>query len=436
MDFKSLKNNNTFKGVTYILGSNVVANVLQFVQFYILVKFYSQEEFGLWASLTSIAAILITGDFGITNILRNILSKERLNGAIGDEEARKYYFSAFISFFLFGLFVSIVLLSISPFIPYENLFETDNEFLRQQGRSIFIAIQIIFMMGIPFGMGLPMFFSYGENGTYAKISTAKAIITFLYVFLFAIFRVSIVVLAIGYFSLNLIYSAIGSFIFLKRRHWLRFDFSDLGIYRRMKEMLSTGIKFLGIQLSSSFVQNVLVIYSGSMVGLTTAANVSVINKIFTFFGAIYQSAFNPIWGKLTETYQKHDFKKCKEIINKTSLLTLVVFSFIIVGVLIFGQTLIDFVIGRGYSCTWNLVILIGLVYVLRLVFDNLSLLLNAISQLNVLLCIYLVSSAFVAYVTPKILNMWGFDAMAFSVVIMWLIAILIVYSYNRKILNQ
>ena len=75
--------NNLFKGVSWVVASSIIGSVLQFLLIFVLLNFYKQEEFGLWASITSIAAVIVTGDFGIVNVLRNIISREVLNGSKG-----------------------------------------------------------------------------------------------------------------------------------------------------------------------------------------------------------------------------------------------------------------------------------------------------------------------------------------------------------------
>ena len=118
-----------------------------FLLIFILIRFYTQEEFGLWASITSLAAVIMTGDFGIVNVLRNLLSKEIVNGAEGDLKSKELFYSAFFSFLFFAIIFSVLIIFISPYIPYETLFKTDNIVLKEQGRSIFIVVQIVFLLG-------------------------------------------------------------------------------------------------------------------------------------------------------------------------------------------------------------------------------------------------------------------------------------------------
>lgn len=65
-----------FKGVSWVVASSIIGSVLQFLLIFVLLNFYRQEEYGLWASVTSIAAVIVTGRFWVLlRILRNIISQ-------------------------------------------------------------------------------------------------------------------------------------------------------------------------------------------------------------------------------------------------------------------------------------------------------------------------------------------------------------------------
>ena len=109
-----------FRGISWIFIATSIASVLRFLLIFILIRFYTQEEFGLWASITSLAAVIMTGDFGIVNVLRNLLSKEIVNGAEGDLKSKELFYSAFFSFLFFANVIPTfhlhsVFLIISPF---------------------------------------------------------------------------------------------------------------------------------------------------------------------------------------------------------------------------------------------------------------------------------------------------------------------------------
>jgi len=77
---KRLSSSSLLQGISWIFLSTTVATLLRTLLVFIIIRFYTQEQFGLWGSITSIAAVIITGDFGLTNVLRSIASKNLSGG--------------------------------------------------------------------------------------------------------------------------------------------------------------------------------------------------------------------------------------------------------------------------------------------------------------------------------------------------------------------
>lgn len=101
-----------FKGVSWVVASSIIGSVLQFLLIFVLLNFYRQEEYGLWASVTSIAAVIVTGDFGVVNVLRNIISREILNGSKGLATSKQYFYSALIFLCVWPSFVDYFIINI------------------------------------------------------------------------------------------------------------------------------------------------------------------------------------------------------------------------------------------------------------------------------------------------------------------------------------
>jgi O-antigen/teichoic acid export membrane protein len=72
---KGARTKNVIKGSFSMLGSALIGNLTRLGLVMILSRYYSKEEFGIWAAITSTASVIAYGDFGIINALRNKLSK-------------------------------------------------------------------------------------------------------------------------------------------------------------------------------------------------------------------------------------------------------------------------------------------------------------------------------------------------------------------------
>lgn len=434
---KIKNNNHLLKNISWVFSSSLIGNLLRFALVFIIIKFYSQEEFGLWASITSLAAVIVTGDFGFTNVLRNIASREILRGEAGNQEAKQYFYTALFFFLIVSTIISVILLSVIDFIPYQSFFKTDNEIIKMQGKQIFVIIQFIFLFNIPLSLGIPLFFSYGESKYYSLIVTTQSVGTFLLILLLSLFHCPISILSISYFATNMLISTLGTIIFLKRRGWLKNIFPLKEPIKRIKYMLAKGIQFLGIQLSSSFLQNVLTIYAGALVGLNTAANINITQKIFTFFTGVYQSVFNPIWGELAKRYINKQYTQCKQIIEKTTILTGLVYTLLIIFTTLCGDYIIRFVATSEFLVEPKIFIMVGMFFMIKILFDNLTLLQNATSQLQVIFIGYLIFDLVSMFVISKITLSYGVDWLIISSIICWVIFCIVAFiNFRRLIANK
>lgn len=99
LNIKDARTKSVMKGSFSMLVSSLVGNLTRLGLVMILSRYYSKEEFGIWATITSTAAVIAYGDFGIINALRNKLSQLIVLGENGLKEAKKYFFSAFFFYF-------------------------------------------------------------------------------------------------------------------------------------------------------------------------------------------------------------------------------------------------------------------------------------------------------------------------------------------------
>ena len=65
MDIKGSRSKKVMKGSFSMLLSSFIGNITRLGTVIILSRFYSKEEFGIWATITSTAAVIAYGDFGI-----------------------------------------------------------------------------------------------------------------------------------------------------------------------------------------------------------------------------------------------------------------------------------------------------------------------------------------------------------------------------------
>jgi O-antigen/teichoic acid export membrane protein len=438
---KDARTKSVMKGSFSMLLSTILGNFTRISTVVVLSRFYSKEEFGIWATITATAGVIAYSDFGIINALRNKLSQLIILGENGLKEAKNYFFSSFIFFLFSSLVLSLSILIFSKFIPFDSLFKTDDLLLKRQGVQIILWVQFFFFLGIPLSMGGASFFSFQESKYSAIFSSSQAVLSFIIVLICIYLKFSIVTISIGYFLANTVLSLACTLYFLKRRQWFNYTFRFKEFSSHIKELISVGIKFMGYQLSSSFLQNAGTLVASSYIGLGVAAEFNLVQKLYVFFTGIYQSMFNPIWGGYAEAAAKKDWKWCKTTLKISLIVTLIIFIISILILYFLGNYFLVFITGKNYVSEHLLFIFLGttsLFYILSSVTTTFQ---NATNNIN-LMVISTVASCFLIIPMSKIL-IKGFDVtgIAIATTFLWLFlsGLLILQSFyiiNKKLKIQ
>jgi O-antigen/teichoic acid export membrane protein len=417
---RGARTKNVIKGSLSVLGSSLIGNLTRLGLVMILSRYYSKEEFGIWATITATASVIAYGDFGIINALRNKLSKLIVLGEEGLHNARDYFYSSFIFFILFSLLISLLVFVLSRFISFDLLFKTENEVLKNEGVFILLWIQFLFFLNIPLSMGVVSFFSFQESKYNAFFSAIQSLASFAIAVLMTILKFSIVTISIGYFVSSTLVSGVGTLYFLKRRGWFGYTFKIKVFLNQIKELLGTGFKFMGMQISGSFLQNAGTILASSFLGLSIAAEFNMVQKLYAFFTGVYQSVFNPVWGGYAEAAAKNDWQWCKKTLNATLVVSAILFSVVIVVLYIFGNYFLLIIAGKGYITNQILFLVLGLTYLFVVLFSTATILQNATNKLNLLL-FSLMSASFLIFPLSKILmRSHGIIGVAVSTSLIWM----------------
>lgn len=216
------KNYTVFKELSWTFVAQTIGNLMRFLLVFVVIRAYTQEEFGLWASITSLASVIVTGDFGLTNVLRNIASEGISKGEEGDRITREAWLSAIYSLLAFSLIGILVLYLLSDYPVFENLFKTDNQQLKSMGNGIVIFVIGIFFVSMPFGITNGLFLSYGEVKEMSIFSMISGLLTFAVVVTMSLFHLRIDVVSITFFICPLIVTIISTVFFCKKKEMEHF----------------------------------------------------------------------------------------------------------------------------------------------------------------------------------------------------------------------
>ncbi len=425
----------TFRDAFSVMAASFVDAISKVAIVFVLTRYYDKTEFGLWSTITSIGAIAVTGDFGIINALRNKISKLI---ADGDDNTliQKYFFSSFYFFLLLAIIFTALFIISLGFISYDELFNTTDQILRQTGLKILVFIQILFFFNIPFSIANPLFYSYQESSISALFILLRALSLFVFIILFSLCELSIVHISCFYFTINTIFSFIQTIYFIIRHKWYRFRVNVRTIFRLNIELIKTGFKFMILQFSSGFLQNIGTILAGACLGLTLAADYNIYTKLFSFAIVIFQSFLNPIWGSCANAVYSRQYVWLRSIFFRLKSIITVSFILMTIILCIFGNWILELLAGNEYKASVYILAVMGMSSMFYMLFDSSTIIPKASNHIGVLIVVSLVNCALIIPITKLLIPSIGLIGIPVITGLFWILSFIVMNRNSNIIIKS
>ncbi|WP_293784004.1 hypothetical protein [uncultured Pedobacter sp.] len=352
------------KAVVYGSGlmalGTLISTITRVVLIGILARIYTKDQFGMWVAITSATAVMATSDFGLGSSLKNKLAELRAKGNAADDEAREYFLSVFYFFLVVATVISLSLIFFRNQIPYGEMFKTADRSLKIEGRNILIAVQIIFLYGIPLSIGCPMFFAYGESKYVAFQSICIGILSLVVIAALAFFHSSVTVTAITFFLISILVNTTGTIHFLIKRKWNILDVKAKFIWIKVKSLLILSLTFAAFQIAGAFIYNATTLIATANLSLANGAEINLVQKLYTFLITIYLSFYNPIWAGFAEAINEKQWEWCRKALTRIIQFTSLVFISGALCFTFFGNFFLQTLAGKGYVSNQYLFLSMGL----------------------------------------------------------------------------
>jgi O-antigen/teichoic acid export membrane protein len=331
MAFEMLKMNTRAErirvGSLSLLGSTGVTLLVGVLMAGILARYFSPEEFGLWAILMSLNGILINGfDFGFGNALRNKLAQLYGQGELSGPEARTCFLAVFYGFILSAVFLSGVFSLAKWALPWKILLPSPNPQMIEQGAFLITVGGSLLAFNIAFNTYSSGFFGYQEshwNALFNGLSKAGLLLsTLVFVFL----GMSFGSINLMLFAITLGFSVIGWVYFLKFRRWPLGIIPRRTIWEKIKELWRPSSQFALLQIFFTGLLNADYFVVSHVLGLETVGDYFLVKKIYLVLGSFHFALLLPLWSAYTESLADGNVEWISRTLRKTAVYTLLIFS--------------------------------------------------------------------------------------------------------------
>ena len=338
-----IRTTNFLSQVKSSLIYKILSILISFILVPIMIRYLGNEKYGVWATLLTIINLVIFFDFGIANGTRNYISKA-LFELKNNNEVKSFISTGYGSLIIFSIILYILFYIISFWINWQLIFNITDISNKDLQRTVNITLFFI-LLNFSLSMSHQVYNAIQKS---SLIVINQFLINIIMLFLILIINQfsnhSIVFLALSYGLSIVSANIIVSYAFYKNHSHLIPSIYFFQI-KKVKKILSVGIKFFVLQLS------LLLIISSDKIIITQLLNPSyvatydVMYKYFSILLIIHAIINNPLWSTYAEAYIKEDYNWIKNTLLKMNILFIVL---IIISILmvVFGKFIICIWIGE------------------------------------------------------------------------------------------
>jgi O-antigen/teichoic acid export membrane protein len=379
---KSYRTKNVLLGSFSLVFSQVLISIIGFIVTGMIARYFLPDEFGLWTLLMSLTGILVGLDFGFGNALRNKLAQIYAKKNEQNNEGQVYFLSIFYSFLLWAIFLSVIIVFLKPFIPWNILFNTNKINIINEGSWVFVIGSAISAVNVAFTLCTLGFFSYQEGHWSAIFGFLSKFLIFIFTILFIYLHQSFFSITVMFFFTTLLSSVTSFYVFLYRRGWkvvfVKFDI----LWKKIKELWNKSLQFTLLQIFAIIYASADLFLISKILGLEAVGEYSLVKKLYLLFAGFQFALLMPIWSAYTEAVESKDFGWIKKILKKTVLYTLILFIVLTVMLSFLGKYFIYFWTGKNIANIF-LYILLGIWSLIFSLNNCFSVFLNAIGNLKI-----------------------------------------------------
>lgn len=291
----------------------ILSMLISFALIPLMIRYLGVEKYGVWSTLLSILSWILMFDLGIGNGLRNMISESIAKDDRLD--AQKYISTAYVSIALVSVFLGLLFIVISSFIPWLMVFNTI--ILTERELMFTVNITITFVL-INFLLSLVNQVVNGIQKTQVAIFNQFLSngLSLLLIWLLSLFvNSSIIYLATAY-GFSLFLSNILISIWFYR---LNPDLKPVIVLfdkEYIRSIVSLGLKFFAIQIAVIILFTTDKIVITQLLGPEFVVQYDVVFKLFSVITILQGILMAPLWGAYSDAYHRGDFTWLRTMINK------------------------------------------------------------------------------------------------------------------------
>lgn len=335
---------------------NLSAMALSYVQVPISISYLGKEGYGVWVLLTSIIHWLVFFDGGLGNGLKNKLSNSIASNDW--KRSREYVSTTFFSLLSLAVIVFILwILTIQ--ILGSRWLESLTGYEGGDLSFVITIIAIYTLTGFVLNVFNQVYYSYQRTYIVNLLRVTSQGLLLFGILLAPLLKTSSLIVYANVYGASLVIPSVVVFVLFSLKN--RIVIPRLKYFRKhlVKDLLTLGMKFFLLQVSSLIMFTSDKIVIGIIMGSEAVADYQLVHKLFDAILTLHSSVLlAPLWPAYTEAYKRNDSVWIKNTLKKSVVILVPVLCFIIL--LVFSFPFVTSLwLGNSLMVSESLVLLMG-----------------------------------------------------------------------------
>jgi len=359
--------------------SRALALAVILVSMRVALPYLGEARFGVWATISSLTAILMIFDFGIGN---SMISRVAALAALSEwARLRKLIISGLSVLSLIGLLLGTALVMLAAYAPLSWLYKGAAPVLIEEARGTLMLFGMLFGLSIPLQAVHRIYAGLQEGYISSCAMGFMGILSLLALPLMPRLHAGIASLLLATYGLQ-VGSGVILLVALHRRFKLalpRFaDFSESNV----RDLVASGGLFFVLQVTGVIGWDMDAVLLSALIGPASAATYSVVQRMFMLVTGPLSMMNAPLWGGYADAYARGDFRYIRKTLQRSLLLTSLFGTLGVAALLVLRAPVSHLLTNGVLRPPGSFVVLFGVWTVVAAVGDALAMYLNGLHVLK------------------------------------------------------
>lgn len=293
------------------------------------IDYINPTQYGIWLTLSSIIAWVSFLDLGLGNGFRNKFAEAKAKKNI--EDAKKYVSTTYFAIGVIVFCAIVIITIINHFVDWAEILKVPYSYSSEL-HNVFAIVSVFFCLNLFFNVFTSLLAADQKPGISSVIHGVGQIMSLLVIWTLTKTTTGSLTNLALYFSgipcLVLFLASIYAFRFTEYKEYIpKFCLIER---RLIKNILSLGIKFFLIFLSSIVIFQIINIVISREIGPDAVTEYNVAYKYFAVIYSFMSIIIAPFWSAFTDAYYKKDEIWMRKTTNKLEHVWLIV---VILGII-------------------------------------------------------------------------------------------------------